>query len=231
MGLLVQEGWEMPCRVFHLYGSFNDQVWQQAISSLRNIDKNCRKRPMYDNESILFELIQRGVVDLSPNDDIAIGSIVQYMAVVGECLWSLLECQQAMINQLERHFYKAMSDNCVLSEKVIRLEAQLDKMKNSDYSPGDGLDSQSPSAFECFNLLVGSLLESLGVTHDSPLLSNRVDLNHVCRCGERSVIKVEETNSPLGSGQVTAPKLSILEQAIIPLSCVFDPFLAFLLCV
>ncbi|KAF9642904.1 hypothetical protein BDM02DRAFT_3192488 [Thelephora ganbajun] len=158
--VLAQEDWEMPRRAFHLYSSFNDQVWQQAISSLRNIDENHCKYPMYDDESVLFELIQKGVVDLPFNDDITIGSVLRYMAVMGECLWSLLEHQQAMINQIERHFYKAMSDNHILSKKVIRLEAWLNKMKVSNYSPGDGLDSQSPSAFEHFNLLVGSLLET-----------------------------------------------------------------------
>ncbi|KAF9642061.1 hypothetical protein BDM02DRAFT_3193998 [Thelephora ganbajun] len=96
--VLAQEGWEMPCHVFDSFSSFNDQVWQQAISSLRNIDENHRKHLMYDDERILFQLIERGVVDLSLSDDIAIGSIVRYMAVVGEHLWSLLECQQAMVH-------------------------------------------------------------------------------------------------------------------------------------
>ncbi|KAF9642867.1 hypothetical protein BDM02DRAFT_3192562 [Thelephora ganbajun] len=87
----------MPCRVFQSYGSFNDQVWQQCISSLRNIDENRRSRMMYDDEHVLCELIERGLVDLSSSEDVAICSIIRYTAVVGERLWSLLESQQAMV--------------------------------------------------------------------------------------------------------------------------------------
>ncbi|KAF9642263.1 hypothetical protein BDM02DRAFT_3193586 [Thelephora ganbajun] len=94
--VLASEGWEMPCRVFQSYGSFNDQMWQQCISSLRNIDENCRNRSMYDDEEVLFQLIERGIVDLDSSDDVAVGSIIRYTAVVGERLWSLLESQQAM---------------------------------------------------------------------------------------------------------------------------------------
>ncbi|KAF9642221.1 hypothetical protein BDM02DRAFT_3193663 [Thelephora ganbajun] len=78
---------------------------------------------------------------------------------MGEHLWSLLERQQAMINQAERLCYRAMSDNRILSEKVIRLEAQLDRMKVN--SPGVDDHHCSPSVIERFNSLVGSLIETV----------------------------------------------------------------------
>ncbi|KAF9642467.1 hypothetical protein BDM02DRAFT_3193169 [Thelephora ganbajun] len=157
--VLSQEGWEMPRRTFHTYGSFNDQVWQQAISSLRTIDENRHRRDMYDDEHVLFQLIERGIVDFPSSNDVAVGSIIRYMAVVGERLWSLLERQQAMIDQVERQFYKAISDNRVLSEKIVRLEVKLDKMKNVN-SPGMDDHQLSPSMVERFNCLVGSLIEA-----------------------------------------------------------------------
>ncbi|KAF9644395.1 hypothetical protein BDM02DRAFT_3190635 [Thelephora ganbajun] len=159
--VLATEEWEMPRRVFLSYGSFNDQVWQQAISSLMNIDADRRKRQMYNDESVLFQLIEKGLVDFPPSDDIAIGSIVRYTAVVGECLWSLLEHQQVMINQLEKQFFRLMSDNRVLSKKIIRLEARFDKMENVEYSPGMASQQCTPSAVEHFNSLVGSLVDSI----------------------------------------------------------------------
>ncbi|KAF9641839.1 hypothetical protein BDM02DRAFT_3133534 [Thelephora ganbajun] len=133
--VLVQEGWEMPRRVFQSYGSFNDQIWQQCISSLRNIDENRRSHMMYDDESVLFELLERGIIDLSSSEDVAICSIIRYMAVVGERLWSLLESQQAMINKVERHFYRAMADNRVLTGRVLRLEDQLAELEKEFTSP------------------------------------------------------------------------------------------------
>ncbi|KAF9651814.1 hypothetical protein BDM02DRAFT_3184314 [Thelephora ganbajun] len=40
-----------------------------------------------------------------------------------------------------------MSDNHILSEKIVRLEVQLDKMRmGSNYSPGNGLDRSTPSS-------------------------------------------------------------------------------------
>ncbi|KAF9642048.1 hypothetical protein BDM02DRAFT_3194019 [Thelephora ganbajun] len=159
--VLATEGWEMPHRAFLLYGSFNDMIWQQAILSLMNVDEDHRKRQMYDDKSVLFQLIEKGLVDFPLSDDVAIGSIVRYTAVVGERLWSLLEHQQAMIKQLERQFFRSMSDNRVLSEKIIRLEARFDKMKNTEYSPGMAGQQCTPSAIECFNSLVGSLVDSI----------------------------------------------------------------------
>ncbi|KAF9643774.1 hypothetical protein BDM02DRAFT_3132196 [Thelephora ganbajun] len=97
--VLAQEGYEMPRRVFQSYGSFNDQVWQQCISSLRNIDENRCHRMMYDDESVLLQLIERGIVDLSSSEDVVISSIIRYTAVVGERLWSLLKAQQEMIQK------------------------------------------------------------------------------------------------------------------------------------
>ncbi|KAF9641980.1 hypothetical protein BDM02DRAFT_3194144 [Thelephora ganbajun] len=127
--VLVQEGWEMPRRVFQSFGSFNDQVWQQCISSLRNIDENRRSHMMYDDKSVLLELIERGIVDLSSSEDVAICSIIRYTAVVGEHLWSLLESQQVMIHKVERHFYRAMADNRVLTGRVLRLEDRLAELE------------------------------------------------------------------------------------------------------
>ncbi|KAF9643644.1 hypothetical protein BDM02DRAFT_3191361 [Thelephora ganbajun] len=52
--VLAQEGWEMPRRVFQSYGSFNDQMWQQCISSLRNIDKKRCDCLMYCQDCTVF---------------------------------------------------------------------------------------------------------------------------------------------------------------------------------
>ncbi|KAF9642873.1 hypothetical protein BDM02DRAFT_3132804 [Thelephora ganbajun] len=147
------------------YGSFNDQMWQQAISSLRNIDETHRKCSMYDDESVLFELIERGMVDLSPSDNVAIGSIIRYMAVVGERLWSMLESQQAMINQVERQFYRAMSDNRVLSDKIVRLEAWLNKMEEVN-SPVIGTGHHDSSTTQ-LDSLVGGLIRPVGPASES----------------------------------------------------------------
>ncbi|KAF9642054.1 hypothetical protein BDM02DRAFT_3194008 [Thelephora ganbajun] len=130
---------------------------------------------MYDDESVLFQLVERGLINFPSSDDVAIGSIVRYTAVMGEHLWSLLEHQQAMIDQVERRFYKAMSDNHVLSEKIIRLETRLDRM-SANYSPV--VDDQGPpSVIECFNSLVGSLINTVAELRGT---SSRVDV-----CTER----------------------------------------------
>ncbi|KAF9642488.1 hypothetical protein BDM02DRAFT_3193134 [Thelephora ganbajun] len=65
------------------------------------------------------------------------------------------------INQLEKQFYRSMSDNRVLSEKIIRLEARFDKMKNIEYSPGLAGQQCTPSTVERFNSLVGSLIDTV----------------------------------------------------------------------
>ncbi|KAF9649671.1 hypothetical protein BDM02DRAFT_3186156 [Thelephora ganbajun] len=152
--VLAQEGWEMPRRVFQSYGSFNDQVWQQCISSLRNIDENRCSCMMYDDESVLLELIERGLVDLSSSEDVAICSIIRYTAVVGERLWSLLESQQAMINKVERHFYRAMADNRVLTGRVLRLEDRLVELeRKSTFLPkGESGDDEDPVIPEPHNV-------------------------------------------------------------------------------
>ncbi|KAF9642384.1 hypothetical protein BDM02DRAFT_3193366 [Thelephora ganbajun] len=115
---------------------------------------------MYDDESVLFQLIERGLIDFPSSDDVAIGSIVRYTAVIGERLWSLLEGQQAMIDRLERQFYRTSSDNRILSEKIVRLEAQLDRMKDASRPPGLN-DQCSPLAIERFNSLAGSMIDTV----------------------------------------------------------------------
>ncbi|KAF9642799.1 hypothetical protein BDM02DRAFT_3192673 [Thelephora ganbajun] len=169
--VLASEGWEMPCRVFQSYGSFNDQMWQQCISSLRNIDENRRNRPMYDDKEVLFRLIKRGIVDLDSFDDVAVGSIIRYTAVVGERLWCLLESQQAMIAKVERDFYSAMADNHVLSGRIFRLEDRLAEMERKFTSP-----PKEASAVSCDPSSSHTVEDSTPVIHQSAWVGLFVDM-------------------------------------------------------
>ncbi|KAF9649822.1 hypothetical protein BDM02DRAFT_3185909 [Thelephora ganbajun] len=149
--VLAQEGWEMPRRVFQSFGSFNNQMWQQCISSLRNVDENCRSRMMYDDEHVLLELIERGLVDLSSSDDVA-------------------------INRVERHFYRAMADNRVLTRRVLRLEDRLAVLEREFTSPpraelGDEDDPVIPEPHDIQSEPVLSRSTWVGPFNDVPLAS------------------------------------------------------------
>ncbi|KAF9642060.1 hypothetical protein BDM02DRAFT_3193997 [Thelephora ganbajun] len=63
-GVLLQEDANMPHWAWDEGGSSDDQVWQQAISTLRNQDENHHSCAMNNDKSILFQLIQCGVVDM-----------------------------------------------------------------------------------------------------------------------------------------------------------------------
>ncbi|KAF9642590.1 hypothetical protein BDM02DRAFT_3192971 [Thelephora ganbajun] len=56
--VLSQQDHKMPHQAWDKGGSFDDQVWQQAISALHNQDENHCTREMCDDESVLFQLIQ-----------------------------------------------------------------------------------------------------------------------------------------------------------------------------
>ncbi|KAF9642385.1 hypothetical protein BDM02DRAFT_3193368 [Thelephora ganbajun] len=81
-------------------GSFDDQVWQQAISTLHNQDENCCSREMNNDESVLFQLIQKGIVDMSSFNKNLKGTGVWYSAVIGDQLWAMFERCQATLAQM-----------------------------------------------------------------------------------------------------------------------------------
>ncbi|KAF9642466.1 hypothetical protein BDM02DRAFT_3193175 [Thelephora ganbajun] len=82
--VLSQQDHEMPCQAWDEGGSFDDQVWQQAISTLCNQDESCHTREMCDDESVLFQLIQRGIMDMSSFDKNLKGTGVWYSAFLGK---------------------------------------------------------------------------------------------------------------------------------------------------
>ncbi|KAF9642069.1 hypothetical protein BDM02DRAFT_3133348, partial [Thelephora ganbajun] len=94
-------------------------------------EKYVMTRAMNDNESVLFQLIQWGVVNMSSFDKNLKGTGVCYSAVIGNCLWSLFKQEHTRNNHLERDLFKCLANNCILAGKVTSLRIKLGKFINN----------------------------------------------------------------------------------------------------
>ncbi|KAF9643356.1 hypothetical protein BDM02DRAFT_3191794 [Thelephora ganbajun] len=118
---------EMPCRAWDEGSSFDDQVWQQAISALRNQDENHRSREMNDDESVLFQLIQKGIVDMSSFDKNLKGTGVWYSAVIGDRLWAMFERERTRNDRLESDLHRLSREFRILSGRYVHLTQVFNK--------------------------------------------------------------------------------------------------------
>ena len=79
----------------------DDQLWHQAISSVRYIEEFHRGVRSEDGSNLhLFNLIRRGLVDPEQEDKMseATTRAMRYTAIVGERLWAMVEGERARVS-------------------------------------------------------------------------------------------------------------------------------------
>ncbi|KAF9642921.1 hypothetical protein BDM02DRAFT_3192465 [Thelephora ganbajun] len=174
----------MPHRSWDDGGSFDDQVWQQAISALRHQDENHHSREMNDDESILFQLIQRGVVDMSSFDKNVKGTGVRYSAVIGDRLWAMFERERTRNDHLESDLHRLSGEFHVLSGRYHYLTGVFDKFiedVNKDIQKGASkqaeMESEVADHKECIDdhaVMINSLSDKSGLVIALVLLTRYV---------------------------------------------------------
>jgi hypothetical protein len=80
--------------------SLDDQLWHQAMVTMRRLDEQHRGQPLVHHESTLFQLIQMGAVDhpMSDRPWDASTRAMRYSAAVGDRLWELLLEERARVS-------------------------------------------------------------------------------------------------------------------------------------
>jgi hypothetical protein len=78
----------------------DDQLWHQAMVTMRHLDEQHRGQPLLHHESTLFQLLQMGAVDhpLSDRPWDASTRVMRYSSAVGDCLWELLLEERARVS-------------------------------------------------------------------------------------------------------------------------------------
>ncbi|KAF9643596.1 hypothetical protein BDM02DRAFT_3191413 [Thelephora ganbajun] len=83
--------------------SFDDIIWQQAIGALKNNNHSCHSRSMVDDEKVLFDLVQVGIINHQEFDEPHKWSShsICYSTVVMDHLWALYEAEHTRNNHLK----------------------------------------------------------------------------------------------------------------------------------
>ncbi|KAF9641911.1 hypothetical protein BDM02DRAFT_3133474, partial [Thelephora ganbajun] len=122
--VISQEDNEFPRCQFASGCSFDDIVWQQAISALMNIDHTHRGSQSNDNESVLFSLLQAGLVDHQafdlPHKWSSRG--IRYSAVVADRLWSLYTAEHIRNDRLEAELHTLKGEVQLLSMRLLAID-------------------------------------------------------------------------------------------------------------
>ncbi|KAF9642541.1 hypothetical protein BDM02DRAFT_3193055 [Thelephora ganbajun] len=192
--VISQEDNEFPRHQFALGCSFDNIVWQQAIGVLKNIDHTHRGQQQNDDESILFSLLQAGLVDHQPFDLPHKWSSrsIRYSAVVADRLWSLYTTEHARNDCLEAELHGLKGEVQLLMTRLLAVDRfSFDantKVNGELKKDGDCLDRHRA----CLNMIADKHNASIEYISN---MSNQLEMQriallalreNICLCNTRS---------------------------------------------
>ncbi|KAF9643735.1 hypothetical protein BDM02DRAFT_3191271 [Thelephora ganbajun] len=200
---------EFPRRQFASGCSFDDIVWQQAISSLMTLNHVHRGHDHGDDEHVLFSLIQAGLVDQQAFDLPHKWSTrsSRYSAMMAERLWALHTAEKARNDRLELELHTLKGEVQLLSTRLLavdRLSYDANKKINKELKK-DGVHLDRHRA--CLNMIADkhnasieyiSNMSSQQELHRLSLLALR---ENICLCNNRS----DSAKAPLMSEPSLSP--------------------------
>ncbi|KAF9642596.1 hypothetical protein BDM02DRAFT_3192962 [Thelephora ganbajun] len=185
---------EFPHHQFASGCSFDDIVWQQAISSLMTLDHVHRGHDHGDDEHVLFSLIQAGLIDHQAFDLPHKWSTrsSRYSAVMAERLWALLTTEKARNDRLESELHELKGEVKLLLTRLLAVDRHSfnanNKVNEELKKDGTRLDRHHA----CLNMITDkhnaaieyiSNMSSQQELHRLSLLALR---ENICLCNNRS---------------------------------------------
>ncbi|KAF9641981.1 hypothetical protein BDM02DRAFT_3194143 [Thelephora ganbajun] len=202
---------EFPHHQFAAGCSFDDIIWQQAISALMSLDHVHRGHDHGDDKHVLFSLIQAGLVDQQafdlPNNQSTRSS--RYAAVMSERLWALHTAEKARNDRLESELHTLKGEVHLLSTRLLAVDRHSfdtnNKVNEELKKDGTRLDRHRA----CLNMIADkhnasvaylSNMSSQQELHRLSLLALR---DNICLCNNRS----DSAEAPVLSDPSLSPTL------------------------
>ncbi|KAF9642189.1 hypothetical protein BDM02DRAFT_3193724 [Thelephora ganbajun] len=208
--MISQEDNEFPRRQFALGCSFDDIIWQQAISAMKNIDHTHRGLQTNDDESVLFSLLQAGLVDHQAFDLPHKWSSrsIRYSAIVADHLWSLYTTEHTRNDRLEAELHTLKGEVQLLTMRLLAVDRfSFDtntKVNDELKKDGDRLNRHR----SCLNMIADKHNASIEYLSN---MSNQLEMQwiallalceNICLCNTRS----DSTEAPVMSSPSLSPE-------------------------